>query len=107
MPGPRVVVIEDEPAIRRGVVDALQATGYQVTEAADGVRGLEEAVRQGVDLILLDLLLPKCDGLEILAEVRKVRPTLPVKRRKLPASTKPSSFLDRPSARTFANSTPG
>ncbi|HEV3119537.1 MAG TPA: response regulator transcription factor [Gemmataceae bacterium] len=78
MPGPRVVVIEDEPAIRRGVVDALQATGYQVTEAADGVRGLEEAVRQGVDLILLDLLLPKCDGLEILAEVRKVRPTLPV-----------------------------
>jgi DNA-binding response OmpR family regulator len=74
----RVVVVEDEPAIRRGVVDALRATGYEVAEAADGARGLEEAVRQGVDLILLDLLLPKRDGLEILAEVRKLRPTLPV-----------------------------
>jgi two-component system, OmpR family, response regulator RpaB len=74
----RVVVIEDEPAIRRGVVDALRATGYEVVEAADGARGLEEAVRQGVQLVLLDLLLPKRDGLEILAEVRKVRPTLPV-----------------------------
>src|SRR5437660_487245 len=78
MPGTRVVVIEDEPAIRRGVVDALRATGYQVTEAADGVRGLEEAVRVGVDLVLLDLLLPRRDGLDVLAEVRKVRPTLPI-----------------------------
>src|SRR5437016_5377641 len=78
MPGSRIVVIEDEPAIRRGVVDALRATGYQVTEAADGAKGLEEAVRQGVDLVLLDLLLPKRDGLDVLAEVRKVRPTLPV-----------------------------
>src|SRR5713226_2014502 len=78
MPSPRVVVIEDEPAIRRGVVDVLHATGYQVTEAADGARGLEEAVRRGIDLVLLDLLLPKRDGLDVLAEVRKVRPTLPV-----------------------------
>src|SRR5437016_9293981 len=78
MPGSRIVVIEDEPAIRRGVVDALRATGYQVTEAADGAKGLEEAVRQGVDLVLLDLLLPKRDGLDVLAEIRKVRPTLPV-----------------------------
>src|SRR5947209_19357286 len=78
MPGTRVVVVEDEPAIRRGVVDALRATGYQVTEAADGAKGLEEAVRLGIDLVLLDLLLPKRDGLDVLAEVRKVRPTLPV-----------------------------
>src|SRR5713226_5203810 len=78
MPSPRVVVIEDEPAIRRGVVDVLHATGYQVTEAADGARGLEEAVRRGVDLVLLDLLLPKRDGLDVLAEIRTVRPTLPV-----------------------------
>jgi two-component system, OmpR family, response regulator RpaB len=73
-----IVVVEDEPAIRRGVVDALRASGYTVAEAADGVRGLEEAVRPGVDLVLLDLLLPRRDGLEVLAEVRKVRPTLPV-----------------------------
>jgi DNA-binding response OmpR family regulator len=78
MPTGRIVVIEDEPAIRRGVVDVLRASGYEVAEAADGARGLEEAVRLGVDLILLDLLLPRMDGLEVLGEVRKVRPTLPV-----------------------------
>src|SRR5436190_16822957 len=78
MPGARVVVIEDEPAIRRGVVDALRATGYDVAEAADGQQGADEALRRGVDLVLLDLLLPKRDGLDVLAEVRKVRPTLPV-----------------------------
>src|SRR5437660_1463766 len=78
MPAARVVVIEDEPAIRRGVVDVLHATGYQVTEAADGARGLEQASRSGVGLVLLDLLLPKRDGLSVLAELRKVRPTLPV-----------------------------
>ena len=78
MPGSHIVIVEDEPAIRRGVVDALEASGYRVTEAADGARGRAEAVRQGVDLVLLDLLLPRCDGLDILAEVRKVRPTLPV-----------------------------
>jgi two-component system, OmpR family, response regulator RpaB len=74
----RIVVIEDEPAIRRGVVDALCASGYEATEAADGVCGLEEAIRHGIDLVLLDLLLPKRDGLEVLRELRRIRPTLPV-----------------------------
>jgi DNA-binding response OmpR family regulator len=74
----RVTVIEDEAPIRRGVVDALRASGYEVAEAADGARGLEEAARPGVDLVLLDLLLPRLDGLEVLRELRKTRPTLPV-----------------------------
>ncbi len=54
------------------------AGGFEVTEAADGKSGLEAAVRLGVDLVLLDLLLPKRDGLEVLAELRTIRPTLPV-----------------------------
>jgi DNA-binding response OmpR family regulator len=74
----RIVVIEDEPAIRRGVVDALRASGYETADAADGVRGLEAALCHGVSLVLLDLLLPRRDGLEVLAELRKVKPTLPV-----------------------------
>jgi DNA-binding response OmpR family regulator len=74
----RIVVIEDEPAIRRGVADALRASGYEVAEAGDGVRGLDEAERPGVDLVLLDLLLPRRDGLEVLRELRGVRPALPV-----------------------------
>lgn len=78
MAGTHIVVVEDEPAIRRGVVDALRASGFEVSEAADGEHGLEQAVRRGVDLVLLDLLLPRRDGLSVLAEVRKIRPTLPV-----------------------------
>jgi DNA-binding response OmpR family regulator len=78
MNGPHVVVVEDDSAIRRGVTDALRANGYRVTEAADGRSGRDEAVRLGVDLVLLDLQLPKRDGMQILSEVHKIRPALPV-----------------------------
>jgi DNA-binding response OmpR family regulator len=78
MTRPHVVVVEDEPAIRRGVSDALGVSGYEVTEAADGDAGLEAALRRGVGLVLLDLLLPRRDGLAVLTELRKSRPTLPV-----------------------------
>ncbi len=74
----RIVVVEDEQAIRRGVADALRASGYEVAEAGDGEKGLTEAVRFGVDLVLLDLLLPRRDGLDVLKELRRVRSTLPV-----------------------------
>jgi DNA-binding response OmpR family regulator len=75
---PHIVVVEDEPAIRRGVTDALRVSGYEVSEAADGEAGLTAALRRGVGLVLLDLLLPQRDGLEVLAELRKARPGLPV-----------------------------
>src|SRR2546421_9265059 len=78
MPKARIVVVEDEPAIRRGVSDALRLSGYEVTEAADGAVGLREAACDGVDLVLLDLLLPRRDGLEVLSELRKTCPTRPV-----------------------------
>jgi DNA-binding response OmpR family regulator len=74
----RIVVVEDEPAIRRGVADALRATGYDVAEAGDGDRGLTEALRPNVELVLLDLLLPRRDGLEVLRELRLLRSALPV-----------------------------
>jgi DNA-binding response OmpR family regulator len=78
MPKARIVVVEDEPAIRRGVSDALRLTGYDVTEAVDGLSGLREAASGGIDLVLLDLLLPRRDGLEVLAELRRVCPARPV-----------------------------
>lgn len=78
MQAARIVVVEDEHAIRRGVVDALRASGYSVAEAADGDNGLTECVRPGVDLVLLDLLLPRRDGLDVLRQLRQVRATLPV-----------------------------
>ncbi|HMC63493.1 MAG TPA: response regulator transcription factor [Gemmataceae bacterium] len=78
MPAARIVVVEDEPAIRRGVTDLLRASGYEVAEAGDGETGLKESLRRGVDLVLLDLLLPRRDGLDVLENLRKIRPTLPV-----------------------------
>ena len=78
MASPRLVVVEDEQAIRRGIADALRASGYEVAEAADGPRGLDEAIRSGVDLVLLDLMLPRRDGLDVLTALRRIRPHLPV-----------------------------
>jgi len=74
----RILTIEDDPAIRRGIVDALRFVGYQTLEAADGQLGLEMALKAQFDLLLLDLVLPRRDGLEILDQVRRLRPTLPI-----------------------------
>lgn len=78
MPKAHIVVVEDESAIRRGVSDALRLSGYEVTEAGDGGAGLREAGATGVDLVLLDIMLPKRDGLEVLSELRRTSPTRPV-----------------------------
>ncbi|MFQ5463568.1 MAG: response regulator transcription factor [Phycisphaerae bacterium] len=73
-----IVVVEDEEAIRRGIADALRVAGYEPVEAGDGISGLTEARRAGVDLVLLDLQLPKMDGFDVLLEIRRTHPTLPV-----------------------------
>lgn len=78
MPKARIVVVEDEPAIRRGVSDALRLSGYEVIETADGSAGFREAVAAGIDLVLLDIMLPRRDGLEVLNELRRTNPTRPV-----------------------------
>lgn len=78
MPSKTILTVEDDPAIRRGIVDALKYVGYGVLEAGHGDLGHEMAVRQSYDLLLLDLVLPGCGGLEILRAVRATRPTQPV-----------------------------
>ena len=78
MPGRSIVIIEDEEAIRRGIADALTVAGYDPAEAGDGESGLTAARASGVDLVLLDLQLPRMDGLDMLVELRKTHPTLPV-----------------------------
>ena len=74
----RVLVIEDDSAIRRGIVDALRFKGYEAIEAGNGKEGLRLAEGCDCDLVLLDLVLPGPGGMEILAAVRQSRPTLPV-----------------------------
>jgi len=74
----RILVVEDDAAIRRGIVDALRFEGYETLEAPDCAAGLEKAVGFAYDLLLLDLILPGGDGFDILQAVRSSRPTLPV-----------------------------
>jgi len=66
----RVLVIDDEDAARQAVAAGLREAGCDVLEAADGVTGLEQAVRAGVDLVVLDLRLPGLAGERVLDQLR-------------------------------------
>ena len=66
----RVLLIDDEDAARRAVAAGLREAGCDVLEAADGVTGLEQAVRAGVDLVVLDLRLPGLAGERVLDQLR-------------------------------------
>ena len=70
MPSPTVVVIEDEPQIRRFVRTALEAEGWLVHEAATAKKGLTEAGTRKPDLLVLDLGLPDGNGLDLIRDVR-------------------------------------
>jgi DNA-binding response OmpR family regulator len=74
----RILIIEDDDAIRQGVADALRLAHYETVEAAAGRRGLQLALTSEWDVLLLDLILPELDGFEILKEVRAARPTAPI-----------------------------
>lgn len=69
----RVLIVEDEDALRLALGDALRSRGYEVLEAADGERGLQLALREAPDLVLLDLMLPKRDGFSVLKALRADR----------------------------------
>jgi DNA-binding response OmpR family regulator len=75
---PLVLVVEDDEAIRQGLVDALEFEGYGVMQAATAPRGLQAALSSNCALVLLDLMLPGGDGFEVLKELRRTRPELPV-----------------------------
>lgn len=74
----RVCVVEDDPAIRRGLVDFLRFAGYEVVECADGDEASRVLLGAELDLCLLDVVLPGADGFQLLDLVRESRPTLPV-----------------------------
>lgn len=71
VPAPRVLVIDDEPQIRRFIDISLRAQGYQTELAATGEQGLVTLASKGADLVILDLGLPDCDGQEVLRELRQ------------------------------------
>lgn len=67
----KVLVVDDEPTIREVVADMLRMDGYQVITAADGAQTLVQAREAKPDLIILDLMLPKIDGLEVARRIRE------------------------------------
>jgi DNA-binding response OmpR family regulator len=73
-----ILVVEDETAIADFVQRGLEAEGYSVACAADGVDGEEQALKDDVDLVVLDLMLPGRDGLSVLDTIRHQKPSLPV-----------------------------
>jgi DNA-binding response OmpR family regulator len=75
---PRVLLIEDEPGIVDFVKRGLEAEGFKVEAALDGIEGERLALREDFDGIVLDLMLPGRSGLEILAAVRRAKPSVPV-----------------------------
>jgi two-component system alkaline phosphatase synthesis response regulator PhoP len=68
-----VLVVEDEESLQLVLRDVLTAEGYKVIESKDGIEGLEASFSQHPDLILLDILMPKMDGLEMLKKLRADR----------------------------------
>lgn len=73
-----ILVVEDEAGIADFLGRGLRAEGYGVEVVGDGETGARRAVEAGVDLVVLDRMLPGLDGIEVLARVRKRRPALPV-----------------------------
>ncbi len=66
-----ILLVEDEKILVRTLEDRLVAEGFDVTKTFDGVQGLQMALLEHPDLILLDILMPNVDGLEMLKELRK------------------------------------
>ncbi|MDE0596013.1 MAG: response regulator transcription factor [Roseibacillus sp.] len=78
METPTILVVEDDAAVRQGVVDALTFAGYAVLSEPNGESGRATALRANYQLLLLDLVLPDCSGFDILEALKAERPGQPV-----------------------------
>lgn len=74
----RILVVEDDPAILRGLLDNLRNEHYTVESESDGVKGLEKAAKLQWDLLILDIMLPRMNGLEICKALRQQGSSIPI-----------------------------
>jgi DNA-binding response OmpR family regulator len=75
---PKILVVEDEPAMVAGLRDNFEFEGYDVITAQDGMEGLERALDECPDLVVLDVMMPRMSGLEVCKQLRAKRASLPI-----------------------------
>jgi DNA-binding response OmpR family regulator len=74
----RILIVEDERSLREALVDLLTKRGFSVEAVADGQLGAERGADAEIELVLLDLTLPRLDGVEVCRRLRRLRPALPI-----------------------------
>jgi DNA-binding response OmpR family regulator len=75
---PKILVVEDEPKMVAGLRDNFEFEGYEVISAADGVEGLQRALAEAPDLVVLDVMMPRLSGLEVCKQLRAQRGSIPI-----------------------------
>jgi two-component system alkaline phosphatase synthesis response regulator PhoP len=74
----RILIVEDEPNMVSGLRDNFEYEGYEVITASDGSEGLERALSDSPDLVVLDVMMPKMSGLDVCKQLKAKRPSIPV-----------------------------
>jgi DNA-binding response OmpR family regulator len=74
----RILIVEDEPDIARGLRDALEFEQFEVATTGHGREGVKHVRERGVDLVILDLMLPDINGFSVCEEIRKIQPVVPI-----------------------------
>jgi len=74
----KILIVEDEPNMVSGLRDNFEFEGYQVITAGDGVAGLERALAESPDLVILDVMMPRMSGLDVCKQLKSKRPSMPI-----------------------------
>jgi len=74
----KILIVEDEPNMVAGLRDNFEFEGYQVITAPDGVAGLERALSDTPDLVILDVMMPRMSGLDVCKQLKAKRPSTPI-----------------------------
>jgi DNA-binding response OmpR family regulator len=74
----KILIVEDEPNMVAGLRDNFEFEGYQVITAGDGVAGLERAIGESPDLVILDVMMPRMSGLDVCKQLKSKRPLIPI-----------------------------
>ena len=74
----KILIVEDELVLRDGLVDLLRGAGHVVDVVGDGLTATKRGLDPDLELVLLDIMLPKLDGIEVCQRLRKARPGLPI-----------------------------